>query len=214
MLKEVNVCMKIIYKIACDINNKIYIGQTKRYEIRKREHVNDLKANRHANRYLQEDYNKYGLSHFKFDIIEQVEDKVSDAREDYWMDFYGGIDSVYLYNSTNSYTKSIFMKNKLHNFYAGKSHIELHGEQKAAEMRKLNSEKHMGKKPGYVPFKGKVKTTDNKMILITEDLYKEVKRLRSLGYTYQKISDITSIKCCGIRNIVLDTIHLPFKCND
>lgn len=116
--------MKTIYKIVCKENNRIYIGQTKHYDVRKREHINDLKANRHSNVYLQEDFNKYGVSQFTFEIIEEVPNNIGNNREDYWMSYYGGIDTNSVYNSMNSFTKSIYMKNKLHNYYIGKSHID------------------------------------------------------------------------------------------
>lgn len=87
-----------IYKITCLINNKIYIGQTINFKNRKSYHKCSLKHNRHDNKYLQEDYNNYGLSQFKFEIVEKC--KVEDLleKETYWMNYYGGINSYKLYN--------------------------------------------------------------------------------------------------------------------
>lgn len=206
--------MKTIYKIICKKNNRMYIGQTKHYDVRKREHINDLKANRHSNVYLQEDFNKYGISQFTFEIIEEVPNNIGNNREDYWMSYYGGIDTDSVYNSMNSFTKSIYMKNKLHNYYVGKSHIELHGEEVAERMRKANSMKHTGKKASYTPYKGKVKSLDGDMVEITETLYNQVLDLKKVGYKMTEISKITNIKYNGIYNIVNNKIYLPFKCND
>ena len=56
-----------IYGIKCKINNKIYIGSTKRLQRRLLKHFNELFHNRHRTKKMQEDFNKYGL--YNFDII-------------------------------------------------------------------------------------------------------------------------------------------------
>ena len=206
--------MKTVYKIVCKVNNRVYVGQTKHFNIRKREHINDLGANRHSNVYLQEDYNNYGLSNFTFEIIEEVADEFGNAREDYWMSYFGGIDTDNVYNSMNSITKSKYMKQKLHNYYVGRSHIEIHGREKAEKMRKVNSEKHLGKKAVYTPYKGKVKAIGGEMIVVTKDLYDRIMDLKSQGIKMVDISKITNIKYNGIYNIVNNKMYLPFKCND
>ena len=206
--------MKTIYKITNIINNRVYIGQTKQYSIRQRQHMNDLKSNRHSNTYLQEDYNKQSPSDFVFMIIEIVDDNISNEREDYWMSYYGGIDSQMIYNGMNSVTKAICMKQKLHNFYAGKSHVELHGKEKAEQMRLKNSQKHLGKQPCYVPNKGKVMGTDNQLHIVTEDLYNRVHKLKQDGIPIVKIIDIVGIKYSGVHHILNNSLYLPFKCND
>ena len=49
-----------IYKIYCDSNNRTYIGSSNNIERRFKEHLGDLRNNRHSNQYLQNSYNKYG----------------------------------------------------------------------------------------------------------------------------------------------------------
>lgn len=211
--KEVNI-IKTIYVIKCLKNNRVYIGQTKNYEKRKREHMNALKSNRHVNGYLQKDYNKYNANNFTYSIIEQVSDVDADVREDYWMNYFGGIDSMRIYNSMNSTTKSVFMRNKLSELYKDKSHVTRYGKDAATRMRMINSQKHKGKKPKYIPNKGKVKRNDGMMIVVSESLYNLIHQLRNQGLTYQQISDKTNIGINGVRNIVLDNIHYNWKCND
>lgn len=206
--------MRTIYKIICIKNNKVYIGQTKHYDIRKREHINDLKASRHSNVYLQEDFNKYGISGFIFEPIEDVDDSEGNAREDYWINYFGGIDTDCVYNSMNSITKSIYMKDKLRHYYLGKSHKEIHGEEMAERMRIANSMKHQGKKATYIPYKGKVKSINGDMIEVTEYLYNQVMELKNRGCKMTEIVEVTGIKYSGIYNIVYNKIYLPFKCND
>lgn len=206
--------MKTIYIIKNRVNNKVYVGQTKHYDIRKREHINDLKANRHSNVYLQEDFNKYGINNFKFEILENVNDIDANSREDYYMSYFGGIDTNYVYNAMNSKTKARCMKEKLHNYYVGKSHIEIHGKEKAEHMRKLNSDAHLGKPACYTPNKGKVKTLDGQMVEVTKSLYYKVHKLKNSGYKIKDIMKITNLKYNGIHLILTNSMYFSFKCND
>lgn len=66
---------KGIYKIVNLKSGKFYLGSTKNLKKRKREHFWALKKNEHNNPYLQNSFNKHGEKHFKFKIIEFVEDK-------------------------------------------------------------------------------------------------------------------------------------------
>lgn len=75
-----------IYKIVNLIDNKVYIGQSKMLEIRKEQHFQKLRANKHGNRYLQFAFNKYGEENFKFEIIEECENL--NERETYWFNYY------------------------------------------------------------------------------------------------------------------------------
>ena len=88
-----------IYRITNIVNNKIYIGQTINYEKRKREHINRLLANSHTNRHLQSAWNKYGQQNFIFDFIENCSENMLTEREQYWIDYYGGIDNANVYNN-------------------------------------------------------------------------------------------------------------------
>lgn len=88
-----------IYKIVCTVNNKVYIGQTTDYNKRIKNHMRELKGNRHSNKLLQEDFNRYGLTNFRFDIIEEnINENDRLLRESYWMNYYGGTNSELIYN--------------------------------------------------------------------------------------------------------------------
>ena len=65
--------MKIIYKITNIINQKIYIGQTKDFERRKREHYNH--GYNRVNKVLYSAMEKYGNNNFIMEKIEEVEDE-------------------------------------------------------------------------------------------------------------------------------------------
>lgn len=91
--------MYYVYKILCLKNNKVYVGRTCNFNRRVREHKCCLKHNRHSNKYLQSDYNKYGLDCFEFIILEECNLKSNSViQETYWMNYYGGKDSDLIYN--------------------------------------------------------------------------------------------------------------------
>lgn len=95
--------MITIYKIYNKINGRVYIGQTVNFKARKQYHKDHLKKQIHDNPYLQEDYNEYGLFVFIFEIIETLDNKdKANNQEDYWIDYFGGIESDRVYNCKNN----------------------------------------------------------------------------------------------------------------
>lgn len=63
-----------IYKIECLVNNKKYYGRSQEIKKRWRSHINCLNHNAHPNFYLQQDWNAYGESLFKFEILHEFDD--------------------------------------------------------------------------------------------------------------------------------------------
>lgn len=63
-----------IYKITNKTNGMFYIGSTKNFRKRYREHNSQLLKGSHINNYLQHSYNKYGKENFYFEVIEVVND--------------------------------------------------------------------------------------------------------------------------------------------
>lgn len=59
-----------LYKITCVKNNKIYIGESSNVLSRLGRHVDNLENNRHDCSELQNDFNSYGKSFFKFENLE------------------------------------------------------------------------------------------------------------------------------------------------
>lgn len=90
--------MQGIYKITNLQNNKVYIGQSVDINFRWYTHKRNLIAGCHDNKHLQNSWNKYGQDNFEFSIIEEcTEDKLTE-REQYWIDYYGGLNSSDNYN--------------------------------------------------------------------------------------------------------------------
>lgn len=64
--------MSIIYKITNNVNNKVYIGVTENFRSRKNGHV---WASKRVEKPLYRAMRKYGLENFKFEIIEETNDR-------------------------------------------------------------------------------------------------------------------------------------------
>lgn len=62
-----------IYKIVNKINGKYYVGSTKNFKNRWREHKRKLEGNNHPNEKLQNAYNKYGVTNFNYVVVEEAE---------------------------------------------------------------------------------------------------------------------------------------------
>jgi len=77
-----------IYGIRNSVNGKIYIGQTKDINKRMTRHRSRLRKNKHFNKPLQEDFNKYGYNNFTLENIEKIEDgnrELLKKRETFWI---------------------------------------------------------------------------------------------------------------------------------
>lgn len=98
-----------IYTITNKVTGKLYIGES--LDIYRRwhdEHIPQLRKNRHYNKELQNDFNKYGEENFSFEILEQYlgNDPISTkARililESYFITQFGKA-GISLYNSENT----------------------------------------------------------------------------------------------------------------
>lgn len=67
--------LKGIYKIENKINKKVYIGSSNNIPKRWASHIECLLKGIHHNKLLQEDFNKYGLNNFTFEILETYVDE-------------------------------------------------------------------------------------------------------------------------------------------
>lgn len=74
-----------IYKITNKINHKIYIGQSTNIEKRWESHKYYTED---KTTLLQKAFNKYGVSNFTFEVIEECPTNQLDEREKYWINYY------------------------------------------------------------------------------------------------------------------------------
>ena len=79
-------CITGIYKIVNSLNNKFYIGSSKSIYYRVAKHKSRLKKKKHANSYLQNSVNKYGLDAFKVLVIEECLEEDLLKREQHYID--------------------------------------------------------------------------------------------------------------------------------
>lgn len=91
--------MSCIYLWHNTKTDTIYIGQTsKTFEHRKRQHINNLRADRHANRHLQRAFNKYGETAFEVDTLEEIDNPaILEDAEYFWINYFRSIGAE-LYN--------------------------------------------------------------------------------------------------------------------
>ena len=94
-----------IYKIENLVNYKVYIGQSVDIEGRWYSHIHDLNDGTHQNKHLQNAWNKYGSESFIFTILEECEEEKLTEREQYWIDYYGGVNSDNNYNNREAGNK-------------------------------------------------------------------------------------------------------------
>lgn len=87
-----------IYKIFHIESGKVYIGSAKNLRVRKNSHHSTLNKNKHENSYLQNAWNKYGVSAFEFHIIEYCDLNDLNSREQYYIFLYNACDRNYGYN--------------------------------------------------------------------------------------------------------------------
>lgn len=92
--------MGYIYKITNRINGKVYIGQTSLPSVQDRFDAHVKKANCHANRYLYDAMNHYGIENFSVEEIEHCDKDDLDNREIFWISHYQSDNKDFGYNMT------------------------------------------------------------------------------------------------------------------
>lgn len=87
-----------IYKIVNDINNKVYIGQTKQHYLsRFSQHLSHARTGK-SNHKLARAIRKYGEEHFFIEVIEEIDITLLDEREIFWISQYHSTEDEYGYN--------------------------------------------------------------------------------------------------------------------
>lgn len=77
-----------VYQIINVVNGKLYVGSSTNVKYRLWEHRHNLLLNRHDNRYLQNAWNKYGESSFRFEILFYCEKERLLQKEQEMIDLY------------------------------------------------------------------------------------------------------------------------------
>ncbi len=59
----------VVYRILNIRNKRVYIGSTNDFDIRRQEHLGQLRKKKHINRFLQSDFNDFKEESFVFEIV-------------------------------------------------------------------------------------------------------------------------------------------------
>ena len=89
-----------IYKITNLENGKVYVGQSKNIKFRWYAHRGELNRNVHHNSHLQNAWNNYGSDSFRFQVIEECDERELNDKEIYWISHLKSSDPKYGYNMT------------------------------------------------------------------------------------------------------------------
>lgn len=111
--------MHYIYKITNKKTGKYYIGKTKDFKKRKKQHFDNLKKNKHICRHLQYSWNVYEEQNFIFEVIySNLTEEQATEKEQYYLDhffeemynmskFSGGGDNISYHPNRDEITKKI-----------------------------------------------------------------------------------------------------------
>lgn len=75
-----------VYRIICRANGKFYVGSTKNFARREREHFRKLTDKTHANPKLRAAWSKYGSHAFEFRVLLRCDPAELLSREQHWID--------------------------------------------------------------------------------------------------------------------------------
>lgn len=104
-----------VYTITNLKTKKIYLGCTDNFKSRFQNHKSQLKRNVHGNKHLQKAWNKYGESHFKFEILVNCTVDLLASEESYWANMLDCHNPKFGYNikSTTPDTKRLTTSDKI-----------------------------------------------------------------------------------------------------
>ena len=199
-----------IYQIRNTIDNKVYIGSSKDFTRRWREHRSDLRGNRHHSQYLQNSWNKYGEDNFKFESIFVVfdKDKLIDVEQIFLDNLHPEYNTTYdarvpvngMEISDETRKKLSKLQTGKNNSFYGKKHTEeskrkisaWSSKQKWTSKRKVNFSKiRMGE--------------NNKFAKLTWDKVREIRKLYKTGkYTHNDIGKMFEVHRATISYITLN----------
>lgn len=91
--------MRYIYLIKNNVNNKVYVGQTKNHTKRKAGHFYAARCGVLYPLYCS--IRKHGVENFSFEVIEECDDDLANEREQFWVAKYDSFNQEKGYNLTS-----------------------------------------------------------------------------------------------------------------
>jgi len=74
-----------VYSITCNANGKVYVGSSKKLNLRITDHRFNIKRGIHSNKDLEEDIQTFGPDAFVITVIEEPEEHLLRERELFWI---------------------------------------------------------------------------------------------------------------------------------
>lgn len=201
-----------LYIIICNANCKVYVGQQQQksgFKARWAQHKYSLRNNSHGNKWLQNIYNKYGVSSLQFLPIENCSINLLDEREQFYIDLFKNY-------SVNLKTPIKTVVNKFWDTEEGKKlKIIFSNERKGKKLGPMTDEQinnlKIAKKKYFKNhssnMKGKTHSEETKKLLskfhserkregwkITKDKHKDIKNLRQEGLSITKIAELFKVE--------------------
>lgn len=99
-----------IYQIYNKVNDKRYIGQAVDISKRLKNHIHELRNNKHINVFLQKDFNEYGEESLVFEPLKIIDEEFLNVMEKYFIDKYNTTNNGYNISSGNRTLKKNFKK--------------------------------------------------------------------------------------------------------
>lgn len=92
-----------VYALQHNVTKKIYIGSSANLEARYSNHMSNLRKDKHINKDMQNDFNKYGEDYSLY-ILDTIQDERENRKEYEWMLKYKSNDPKYGYNTKDKNT--------------------------------------------------------------------------------------------------------------
>lgn len=195
-------CKSGIYTITNEIKGKGYVGSSINIPSRWASHKSSLRRGKHRNTLLQNAWNKYGESAFRFDVLEEVADIAKlKQREQIWLDLC--LSLVPFYNIKKQvhpdgiYTpdriKALSERMKGNKYASGKHHTV------SQQTRERIAKTLKGKKV----VKSMPKGSDHALSKITEEDVLEIRDMHRNGMSPSKIAlKFSMVSLSTIKSVV------------
>lgn len=95
---------RIVYAIQHNVTGRIYVGSTMNLKNRYKQHIWDLRKNKHTNKEMQFDFNEYGENYSLY-VLDTIRDYKHCSIEQLWMKKLKTNNPQIGYNMNNPYFK-------------------------------------------------------------------------------------------------------------
>lgn len=195
-----------VYRILNTTTGECYIGGTSHIHNRSQCHKSFLKNGNHPNKRLQESFNKYGVNHFRLEILELVNDiDTLEEREQYYYNLLNPEFCIRSFVNSNAGIK-MSEESSIKKHKAMFGHRRSDEERKAVSANKKGINNHAYGKPARNrgtthSDESKKKISDAKRRMNFE-IAEEIRRLYASGLSTTLLAEKYNLSCCTISGII------------